>query len=107
MLGIDLVHIPEFQKRLQTGGDLFLHKAFNPPELAKRDPEHLAGVWAAKEAVVKAGGLHIDHWTDIQVTYDKSGKPSAHVGDEHYDVSIAHHGEYAVAVAMKDPTHGA
>ena len=35
----------------------FLRKAFNEGELRTDSPEHLAGVWAAKEAVVKAGGL--------------------------------------------------
>ncbi len=101
MIGVDLVHIPEFQKQLTTGGSIFVQKAFNESELKKNDAEHLAGVWAAKEAVLKAGGLKIDHWTDIKITYNADGRPSATVGDEHYEISIAHHGEYAVAVAMK------
>jgi phosphopantetheine--protein transferase-like protein len=101
MLGVDLVFIPEFQKQLTAGGMNFLRKAFNQGERLKDDAEHLAGVWAAKEAVVKAGGLQIEHWTDIHITYDDSGRPSATVNDEHYDISIAHHGDYAVAIAMK------
>jgi phosphopantetheine--protein transferase-like protein len=101
MIGVDLVFIPEFQKQLQVGGDTFLHKAFNDSELQKDSPEHLAGVWAAKEAVVKAGSLEIGHWTDIHITYNHSGRPSATVGDEQYEISIAHHGDYAVAVAMR------
>jgi phosphopantetheine--protein transferase-like protein len=101
MLGVDLVYIPEFQKQLETGGDTFLQRAFNHSELQKDTTEHLAGVWAAKEAVVKAGGLAIGHWTDIHITYNHSGRPSATVGSEHYDISIAHHGDYAVAVAVK------
>ena len=100
MLGVDLVHIPEFQKQLTTGGDRFLQKAFNSSEIRKGDTEHLAGVWAAKEAVVKAGNLTIEHWTDVRIIYDNFGRPSATVKNEHYDISIAHHGEYAVAVAM-------
>lgn len=101
MLGIDLVHIPEFKKQLVTGGEHFLQKAFSDDELRNKATEHLAGVWAAKEATVKAGGLSINHWTDIHITYDRDGRPSATVDGEHYDISIAHHGEYAVAVAMK------
>lgn len=101
MLGVDLVFIPEFQKQLTTGGDRFLQKAFNQSEVRDGSTEHLAGVWAAKEAVVKAGGLTIEHWTDARIIYDDFGRPSATVNDEHYDISIAHHGEYAVAVAMK------
>jgi phosphopantetheine--protein transferase-like protein len=101
MLGVDLVHIPEFQKQLRTGGTVFIQKAFNDSELHKATPEHLAGVWAAKEAVVKAGGLSVGHWTDIHITYDSTGRPSAQVGSDQYEISIAHHGDYAVAVAMK------
>jgi phosphopantetheine--protein transferase-like protein len=101
MIGVDLVFIPEFQKQLQVGGSTFLQKAFNESELHKEGAEHLAGVWAAKEAVVKAGDLTIDRWTDIHVTYNHSGRPSATVGDERFEISIAHHGDYAVAVAIK------
>jgi phosphopantetheine--protein transferase-like protein len=101
MLGIDLVFIPEFQKQLTIGGDNFLRKAFNEAELRQHSTEHLAGVWAAKEAVVKAGDLQIDSWTDVHIIYDDFGRPSATVRNEHYDISIAHHGEYAVAVALK------
>jgi phosphopantetheine--protein transferase-like protein len=101
MVGIDLVYIPDFQKQLTNGGMTFLQKAFNPSELQKDSAEHLAGVWAAKEAVLKAGNMQVGHWSDIHIAYDDSGRPSATVGSEHYDISIAHHGEYAVAVAMQ------
>jgi len=101
MLGIDLVHIPEFQKQLASGGDTFLHKAFSTTELQNQRPEHLAGLWAAKEAVMKAGGLKPGKWQDIQISHKQNGAPIAQVGLDVYEISIAHHGEYAVAVAQR------
>jgi phosphopantetheine--protein transferase-like protein len=101
MLGIDLVHIPEFQKQVASGGDTFLKKAFGVLELHNRQPEHLAGLWAAKEAVVKAGGLNPGEWQDIHISHSANGAPRARVGTDEYEISIAHHGEYAVAVAQK------
>jgi phosphopantetheine--protein transferase-like protein len=101
MLGIDLVHIPEFQKQLELGGDRFKHKAFSSAELKDQRIDHLAGLWAAKEAILKAGELSPGDWLDIQISYDSKGKPSGKVKTQEYEISIAHHGEYAVAVAQK------
>jgi phosphopantetheine--protein transferase-like protein len=101
MVGIDLVHIPEFQKQLELGGTTFMHKAFSSTELKDQRPDHLAGLWAAKEAVVKAGALAPGSWIAIHISHDPTGRPHARVGSQDYDISIAHHGEYAVAVAQK------
>ena len=101
MLGIDLVHIPEFIQQLQSGGKTFLDKAYDASELHDRRPEHLAGLWAAKESVIKASSLKPGNWLDIRIAYDPDGRPFAMVGSERYAVSIAHHGEYAVAVAQR------
>jgi len=100
MIGIDLVYIPEFQARLAAGGNALLEKMFTIDELKNRQPEHLAGIWAAKESVRKTLSDAPAAWTDIFLTYDEKGKPSAHYGDILYDISISHQGEYAVAVAQ-------
>ena len=104
MVGIDLVFVPEFQAQLQVGGDTFIEKAFQIAEYARKEPEHLAGLWAAKEAVCKAMDTPPKSWLDIQISHDASGKPHATVGGESFAISIAHHGEYAVAVAQKVTT---
>lgn len=101
MVGIDLVFVPEFQAQLQVGGDIFIEKAFQATEYIRKEPEHLAGLWAAKEAVCKAMAIPPASWRDIHISHDALGKPHAMVGDESFALSIAHHGEYAVAVAMK------
>jgi phosphopantetheine--protein transferase-like protein len=101
MLGVDLVFIPEFQNQLDIGGKTFLQKAFLPTELSNQDIEHLAGLWAAKEAVVKAADVVPKKLTDIVIFYDAVGKPKAKIGSQEFTISISHHGEYAVAVAYR------
>jgi len=100
MLGVDLIFIPEFNKQLKLGGNAFIAKTFNKNELKSKSIEHLAGVWAAKEAVFKASGIELSSWLDIKITYNRVGKPSAKLNDEHFEISISHHGEYVVAVAI-------
>ena len=99
MIGIDLVYIPEFQRQLDIGGIGFIRKTFHASEMKSDHTEHLAGLWAAKEAVAKAAASMPQKWTEITITHDISGKPSARFGSQKFAISIAHHGEYAVAVA--------
>ena len=51
-LGIDIVHIPEFEKLMQDRG--FIKRVFHESELKDYRAEHLAGIFAAKEAFFKA-----------------------------------------------------
>ena len=101
MLGIDLVYIPEFKRQLEQGGATFLEKAFRASELGNRSHEHLAGLWAAKEAVIKASGINTDHWTDVEIDYNDRGAPSGRLKNMNFNISISHQGEYAVAVAQR------
>lgn len=101
MIGVDLVHIPEFARQLRLGGETFLRRAFHVREAQGKSPEHLAGLWAAKEAVAKAAGLEPGRWLEIELWHEPSGRPRAQLGAARFDISIAHHGEYAVAVAQE------
>ncbi|MGO9583701.1 MAG: 4'-phosphopantetheinyl transferase superfamily protein [Acidimicrobiales bacterium] len=101
MVGIDLVFIPEFRERLEVSAGKLMQKAFSPSEINGHQLEHLAGLWAAKEAVVKAAATAPDKWTDIVISHDASGKPHARIGAQEFAVSISHHGDYAVAVAYR------
>jgi phosphopantetheine--protein transferase-like protein len=101
MLGVDLVYLPEFKKQLALGGEAFLKKAFHTSESDNQKVEHLAGVWAAKEAVLKAADLKPGDWLSITIKHDKSGKPTAFVGKNKFEVSISQHQDYAIAVAIK------
>ncbi len=101
MVGIDLVFIPEFRKRLEVGAGAILQSAFRSSEITNQQPEHLAGLWAAKEAVAKAAVQAPTKWTDIVISQDASGKPHAKIGAQEFAISISHHGDYAIAVAYR------
>jgi phosphopantetheine--protein transferase-like protein len=101
MIGIDLVFIPEFRKRLEVGGAKMTERAFCAAETKDQSIEHLAGLWAAKEAVVKAAATAPERWIDIVITHDRTGRPHARVGNQEFAISISHHGDYAVAAAYR------
>ncbi len=103
-VGCDIVHIPRIEKMLSSPASLA--HAFTAEELtikhAKR-AEHLAGIFAAKEAIIKAAGIAAGEWRNILISYDPNGRPvvTLNVGKiPHADVSISHDGEYAMAVAI-------
>lgn len=73
----------------------------------------LAGRWAAKEAVAKALGTGWRglRYTDIEVQRQPGGQPqvflygaaaiaAAQWGDYHWQVSLSHDGDYAIATAI-------
>lgn len=101
MVGVDLVFIPEFREQLELSAGRIIQRAFRPSEINREGTEHLAGLWAAKEAVVKAAISAPTTWTDIIITHDASGKPHATIGMQEFALSISHHGDYAVAVAYR------
>ncbi len=101
MVGIDLVFIPEFRERLEASAGTIMQRAFRSSEIEGQQLEHLAGLWAAKEAVVKAAAAAPTKWTDIVITHDAAAKPHARIGAQEFAISISHHGDYAVAVAYR------
>ena len=78
-IGTDIVEI----SRLENASGALLERAFTPDELAyakkfRNFAEHLAGRWAAKEALSKALGCgmgELCQWQDIAVSNDQHGKP--------------------------------
>ena len=100
-IGIDLVHIPEFENRLNTLGGF--EKVFTEYEIATHiSLESRAGVFAAKEAYMKAIGKKID-WLSIWLEKKESGKPFLQSDTElttKPNVSISHSGDYAIAIVQ-------
>lgn len=101
-IGIDLVYIPEFQHRLEKSGGV--ENVFTGSELAQNNKlESLAGIFAAKEAFMKAIGRKID-WQDVWVEKKESGQPTLAsptlASGEKVQISISYAGEYALAVVM-------
>ena len=104
-IGCDLVHIGRFKESIERGGKGFLNKVFTQAELASASkPENLAGIFAAKEAVIKALDLKVGDWHRIQILKKRNGRPEVKLleFDEEIlsDISISHNKEYAMAVAI-------
>lgn len=82
--GIDIVETARIRRSVEEHGQRFLDRVYTPAEqqYAARNPkryfEHLAGRFAAKEAVLKVlgtgwrGGIA---WTDVEVLKELSGQP--------------------------------
>jgi len=126
--GIDMVECARLQEMIDRHGRRFLERVFTAAELdyclgKKRAIEHLAGRFAAKEAVLKVlgtgwrGGIS---WTDIEVRNAPSGRPSVsltgrcrRIADEMglavILMSISHISTHAIAAAIgvRESTGGA
>jgi holo-[acyl-carrier protein] synthase len=83
--GIDIVETARIREMVEEHGQRFLDRVFTAREQAyctareKRYYEHLAGRFAAKEAVLKVIGTGWRNgiaWTDIEVVNHESGQPS-------------------------------
>ena len=81
--GIDMVDCNRLAEAIRRHGDRFLKRIYTPAELGyclgrKREMEHLAGRFAAKEAVLKVLGTGLRqgmNWTDIEIINEPSGQP--------------------------------
>ncbi|HEY1685985.1 MAG TPA: holo-ACP synthase [Tepidisphaeraceae bacterium] len=120
--GIDIVQVDRIGELVQRHGDHFLNRVFTPGELQycgknpKRYVEHLAGRFAAKEAILKAlgtgwtGGIA---WTDMEILPDGAGRPMlkligqcAEIATEkkiaRWHISISHVSTHATASAIAE-----
>ncbi len=98
-IGLDLVHLTQFKEKLRS---VDLETLFSESELKEKSVEHLAGIFAAKEAFFKALGRK-ENWREVWVEKDQSGKPiinSSLLENEKAEVSITHDGDYAAAVVL-------
>ena len=118
--GIDIVETIRIRQSVEEHGERFLDRVYTPAERAyanrnqKRYYEHLAGRFAAKEAVLKVlgtgwrGGIA---WTDIEVINEPSGQPkvtlsgeslriATELGISRWHISISHIETHATASAI-------
>lgn len=117
--GVDIVEVARIAEMRASHGQQFLDRCFTPGEQAycserRRAEEHLAGRFAAKEAVLKAMGLGIRGgicWTDVEVTRDENGAPgvrlhgraaeiAVELGIGSWLLSISHTSTHAMASAI-------
>lgn len=98
MLGIDIVYLPEFEKKVKN---LSLEKVFLDVELSQnKTAESLAGIFAGKEAFFKAIGKKED-WLSVWIEKARRGKPEIKSflikDNQKAELSISHAGEYVIA----------
>ena len=108
--GVDIREVRRLKDAVQKWGDEFLNRVFTRLELENARKrislyQHLAGRFAAKEAVFKALGLESLGWKDVQIVNDEAGKPHCEIlnGKDTgcaVHVSISHVKNYAVAHAV-------
>jgi holo-[acyl-carrier protein] synthase len=124
--GVDIVEVARIAAMTQEHGERFLERCFTPGERSyaesrKRGPEHLAGRFAAKEAVLKAMGTGWRNgiaWTDVEVVVLPSGQPEVRLhgvafetamrlGIKSWWLSISHTPTHAIAstIAAGDRGH--
>jgi len=117
--GLDLVEVARIAGLVERHGERFLQRVFTQAELdyclprAAREA-HLAGRFAAKEAVFKAlgtGWSETVSWKQVEVLAGESGAPEARLsggaaerlaalGGKRVHVSITHDGRMAAASAI-------
>lgn len=108
--GVDITEVRRLRQAIEKWGNEFLGRVFTGEELENAKTrgslyQHLAGRFAAKEAVFKAMGDRELSWKDVQILNDKEGKPYCALlngkgkkMDVH--ISISHVKTYAVASAI-------
>jgi len=109
-VGCDIINIKRFERSIKKSGQKVLNRIFSTHELSNfHSIESLAGIFAAKEAVIKALGellkLKAGDWHNIEITKNEKGKPEVKILKNNEkilsgDISISHDGEYAIAVVV-------
>lgn len=102
MVGIDLVNISKIRSKKER----FLLRVFTKKELDysknKANPyQSLAGIFAAKEAVIKAYGLSLSYIIKKRIEIKHiDNKPCVYLDGKYLtsDLSISHDGDYAIAI---------
>lgn len=104
--GCDIVYIPRIQNMMLD--EKQLKKVFHEDEILPFEAHHIAGIFAAKEAVIKALALFpIPSFLDIHIRSEESGRPyvtfTPTIGNNKFysiDISISHDNDYAFATAI-------
>ena len=119
--GVDIVETARIERLLGDHPERFLERVFTSDEQrdsqsSKRQHEHLAARFAAKEAALKALGTGWSQgigWTDIEVDRAENGKPSLRVtgraaqiaggmGIVRWHVSLSHTEAIAIASVIAE-----
>ena len=97
-VGTDIIEISRIEKAIKS--EHFLDRVYTSKEKDYASSKHnpfqtYAGMWAAKEAAVKAMGGNV---TDYEVLHTPQGKP--YLNKDNSQLSISHCDNYAVAFVI-------
>ena len=106
--GVDITEVRRLKQAVQKWGNDFLNRIFTETELEQAKKrgtsiyQHLAGRFAAKEAVFKAFNDKHLGWKDFQILNDQAGRPYCEFLNKKFakfdiQISISHVKTYAVA----------
>lgn len=108
-LGIDILDISRFTFLEKNKDNRFLKDNYTKQELAycfsfNNPGPHLAGIFAAKEAVFKTLGRSGFLQSSIEIRRGKTGKPIVWIKNRHQKsiiISISHTIKIAIAIAIR------
>lgn len=117
-LGNDIIEIERIRQAIERSS-LFVERVYTPHEIDycesrnKGRYESFAGIYAAKEAFIKALGTGMRHgsWQDIEIYHDELGAPLIRLQDTfkniyetlgytNIHISISHCKEYAMSTVI-------
>jgi holo-[acyl-carrier protein] synthase len=113
--GIDAIEPERIAAALARHGERFLERIFTPAErvICRGRVNSLAARFAAKEAVAKAlgTGLGTIAWREVEILANERGRPvlvlhgaaaarAAHLGLQHWSVSLTHLNGLALAMVI-------
>ncbi len=108
--GVDLVEIDRFNATFTKEREYFERSVFTEKEMRsfknkEKDISHLAGLFAAKEAVIKCWRVGGGRWREVVIAHTEEGAPYIEhcaFSAESWEgsLSISHDGNYAAAFAV-------
>jgi len=119
-IGLDMVEIDRMERIYALHGERFIRRICLPGEVEARQDgalvQHLAGLFAAKEAVLKALGtgwaaglgfsqvevIKLEHGAPAVRLHGRAANLAAEHGIARVHLSITHDGAYASAVAIAE-----
>ncbi len=120
-MGVDVMRIDRIERTLERFGQRFLSRVFTPAEVEyctsrRRVVQHLAGRFAAKEAVYKALGAYVNtgiRWREVEILRGRGGSPQVVLhgamreaaergGVQRILISITHEDNICIVVAIAE-----
>ena len=103
-VGTDIVEVGRFKDKPELWNRFLSGKEHAYISKFKFKEEHIAGFWAAKEALVKALNKRDFNFSAVTVSHDENGKPFFEFDgleiDGNLHLSISHERKFATAVVI-------